>query len=106
MCAAQRRERTNRCDAAQLPARYLVDELSLLEPGVLIVVGRWVGDALAQRVVVERSEQHPGLRRGTATIGGRKVEILCCNHPSYGNWKPTIASLRQTLAEHPLVVRS
>jgi hypothetical protein len=66
------------------PARYLVDELPLLEPGVLVVVGRWVGDALAELVAVERTEQRPGLWRGAGALGGRGVEILCCNHPSYG----------------------
>lgn len=58
------------------PPSYLVDELRLLEPGVVVVVGRWVGDALASHLVVERSEQRPGLWRGTGTTGGRAIEIL------------------------------
>ena len=83
------------------PARYLADELNLLGPGVLVIIGRWVGDTIAAPMGIDREEELPGLWRGKAALAGRAIDVVCLNHPGHGNWKPAVASLRQTLERRP-----
>lgn len=63
------------------PARYLADELNLLGPGVLVIIGRWVGDTVAAPMGIDREEELPGLWRGKAALAGRAIDVVCLNHP-------------------------
>lgn len=82
--------------------RYLVAELALLEPGRVLAIGRHVGDLLAGLLDVQTQEQASGYWRGSGTLAGKTIDVICCNHPSYGHWRQSMPSLVASLQAAPL----
>ena len=86
----------------ECPPRYLAAELELLAPGVVVTVGREVADALAAATSATWELDEPGFRRGRGRIGTAEVEVLGCNHPSWGHWRATVPPLVASLSRDPL----
>lgn len=84
------------------PDRYLVDELALLAPSVVIAVGKAPCEVLRRLLSAEIDEATPGFSRSQGACGGRDVEVLGCNHPSFGHWRATLPSLHESLWARPL----
>lgn len=107
MCALERQVRAERDHVGQLPNLYLVDELRILAPRVLIVFGAGAADdRLRSLGYVTHWNRHGGFQRGELVIGGSAMEVLGLAHPAaWGrDWSSSHESLVQSLAEEPLVV--
>ncbi|MBK5218944.1 MAG: hypothetical protein JJE35_04045 [Thermoleophilia bacterium] len=76
------------------PPRYVLDELEILRPRVVVAIGVGVGNWARRLLGVEDLEvDRPGLRRGPGRLAGEDVDVICLNHPSFGNWKSSRARL-------------
>ncbi len=69
------------------PPTYLADELEILRPKTVLVLGRSrlrdaVRPLLRNRFNLEWGTHPPGLEADQAMIAGESVTILCVNHPS------------------------
>jgi hypothetical protein len=84
------------------PPRYLVDELRLLAPGALLLIGRETMEAVAGLLSAQLAEDEPRVWRGRAEFAGRTVELVGCNHPSFGHWRTSTPSLARSLGLRPL----
>jgi hypothetical protein len=84
------------------PPRYLVDELELLAPGAILLVGQDTMGAVAGLLSAELVEDQPRVWRGRSELSGRPVELVGCNHPSFGHWRTSTPSLARSLGSHPL----
>lgn len=81
----------------------LLDELRILKPRVIIVLGRGPNprDAIRPLLNVTYGE-HPGhLERDDFELDGIRGELSSCNHPSSPTWRESLVQLHQSLAEHP-----
>jgi hypothetical protein len=82
---------------------YLVEELDVLKPRALIVMGISTA-ALRVRLLDEwgrperpgRWTEEPGLKRGRLTIEGHSFPVFCCIH-SRGNWRSSVAPLAESV---------
>ncbi len=91
---------------ANCPNLYLVDELRILAPRVLIVFGAGAADdRLRSLGYVTRWDRDGGFQRGELVIGGLAIEVLGLAHPAaWGrDWSSSHEALVQSLAEEPLV---
>jgi uracil-DNA glycosylase len=86
----------------ECPPRYLAADLELLEPGVVVAIGRDVADALAQAASVAWDVDEAGFRRGRGRLECGEVEVLACNHPSRQHWRNTLPALAGSLSQRPL----
>lgn len=87
---------------ANCALRYMAAELRLIEPGTLLLIGRRVGDQVTALLDAEIKESDGGFRRGHATLAGRRTEVFCCNHPSWGHWRASVPSLLRSLEARPV----
>ena len=84
---------------------YLVEELDVLKPRALIVMGISTA-ALQVRMLDEwgkperpgRWTSEPGLKRGQLTIEGHSFPAFCCIHSSR-NWRSSVAPLAQSVKQ-------
>ncbi len=84
------------------PPRYLLDELEILRPRVVVAIGVRVGEWARRLLAVqELAVDLPGLRRGQGRLADGEVDVICLNHPSFGNWKPSREALLATLRSEP-----
>jgi hypothetical protein len=84
------------------PDRYLVAELEQLTPSTLLLIGHETVRAVSGLLSTQLVEGHPNVWRGRSVLGGREVELVGCNHPSFGHWRTSTPSLASSLALHPL----
>ena len=84
------------------PDRYLVDELRLIAPSVLLVIGRTVGPVVARLLEVTTTERQTEFWRGGGTIDGKAVDVFCCDHPSQRRWINALPLLQTSLERRPL----
>jgi hypothetical protein len=86
------------------PPRYLLHELEILRPRVVVAIGVPVGEWVRRLLGVDKLHvDRPGLRRGRGLLVGEEVDVICLNHPSFGNWKPSREALLTTLESAPAV---
>jgi hypothetical protein len=84
------------------PPRYLLDEMEILGPRVVLAIGVRVGEWVRRLLGAEHLQiDRPGLRRGRGTLAGEDVDVICVNHPSFGNWKSSREALLETLGSAP-----
>lgn len=84
------------------PPRYLLDELEILRPRVVVAIGVRVGEWARRLLAVqELAVDLPGLRRGQGRLADGEVDVICLNHPSFGNCKPSREALLATLRSEP-----
>jgi hypothetical protein len=86
------------------PHRYLLDELTLIAPGALVVIGRTVGPAVTSLLEIEVSERETEFWRGWGSLNGRPLDVLCCDHPSHRRWIDSLPRLRSSLERRPIEV--
>lgn len=90
---------------ANCPNLYLVDELTILAPRVLLVFGAGAADdRLRSMGYVTRWHRHGSFQRGELVLNGSSVEVLGLAHPAaWGkDWASSHATLVKSLAEEPL----
>jgi len=82
------------------PPLFLVRELELLAPRVLLVLGRTdVTRRVTRLLDAAVVDSRPSFERARGQVAGRAAEIVCCNHPARGGWPPSFASLTDSLAQ-------
>jgi Uracil DNA glycosylase superfamily len=87
------------------PATYLADEVRLLRPRAVVLMGQQAGARFRALYGYRESDvRGTNFGRGTADIAGRKVQVLRCAHPSAypRSWVPSYEALIESLRERPL----
>lgn len=89
------------------PPFLLREELEILEPRVVILLGRGPDPRDIVRPLLNVTwGTHPGaIERDTFVLGGKLVTLFSCNHPSVANrdlWRRSYDQLRASLAERGL----
>ncbi len=84
------------------PSTYLLEELRLLQPRVLLLVGR---TDVAPRVLdlIDATEIDRGdhFQRHGADLFGSPADVFSVNHPSWGHWKQSYPELLASLKRSP-----
>lgn len=86
------------------PSTYMLDELRLLGPRVLLLIGRGdvaphVLDLFDERSPIERGAH---FERYETQLSGLPLEVFSVNHPSYGNWKKSYPEFLASLRHLPI----
>lgn len=90
------------------PPRFLLAELELLAPRVVIVAGRGPGrGAIADALAVDTRRAHgQSFERGRGRLEGQPIDVLFCNHPGRPvNFTPSYRALHESLISQPLQAR-
>lgn len=87
------------------PSTYILDELQLLQPRVLVLIGRSdVAPRVLDLLKATQTEHRDHFERHQAQLLDAPLDVFSLNHPSYGNWEYSypdlIASLKETPAAH------
>lgn len=73
---------------------YFLDELHLLEPRSLIVMGTGMAaEHVALLPGISGWRREHGIHRGFLDLDGHSVDVFCCYHPAYGGWRASIPPL-------------
>jgi hypothetical protein len=93
------REMIRRC-----PPRFLIPELRVLRPGVLLCLGNRAWDAITDAFPVNETVHDAHFRRGTARIFDRHVHILRIPHPggAWALWPKGQAEMVRSLVSEPV----
>jgi hypothetical protein len=84
------------------PREYLLEELRLLRPSTLIVLGDWPLQSLRTLSRSRAWEHTRELDRGRIELGGDSIEVLGCYHPGYRGWRRSFNALVQSLQRAPV----
>lgn len=89
------------------PSLLLLDELNVLRPRVVILLGRTRLRDPVRRLLVDRAElaygTSPGhMERDAFRVDGEQVDLLTLNHPSFPAWQKSYRRLAESLATEPL----
>lgn len=94
---------------ANCPPRFLLAELNILKPRVLIVFGGAAKEAAlrAIRTIDSVGPHWPhktsgGYGRRESQVGWGRLDVLSMWHPTYARWPHALATLIADLAAHPL----
>jgi uracil-DNA glycosylase len=79
-----------------------MEELRLLAPRTLIVLGDWPMERLRTLRRAGAWQHTRELDRGWIELDGNRVEILGCYHPGYRGWRRSYRALVTSLRETPL----
>lgn len=80
------------------PPLYLKAELALLQPAVVLVLGRTAAvERVGSVLGAQQIEEAPSFERLRGSIAGRPVDVFCCNHPSRPAWRDSYAPLVASL---------
>jgi hypothetical protein len=86
------------------PPRYLRRELELLQPRIVLTIGR--DDVIpALRGILSDIvdlDSRPSFTRFRGKLGDRSAEVLGCSHPSYNHWRESYPSMIESLNSSPL----
>jgi hypothetical protein len=85
------------------PPLFLVRELALLAPRVVLVLGRTdVRNRVTGLLEAEPVDKRPSFERARGQIAGQTIDIMCCNHPARGGWGSSFTSLSDSLTAFPI----
>lgn len=96
------RSKPTRAMPRQCPPRYARAEVELLEPDVVLLVGR---ERLSEFTAMFEfdMETRGTVSRGVLSVGGREATVVCCAHTSRPvNWYPSYDDLVDSLRDEPL----
>jgi hypothetical protein len=96
--------RPGRAMVENCPPQYLLDELQLLEPRAIVVLGDLPTSRLRALAGNDDWSRQGELQRGTLKLGGRDVDVLGCRHPAAPGqrWRGCHSDLSNCLRETPL----
>jgi len=91
---------------ANCPSTLLLDELAILTPSVVLLLGRSklrdpIRGLLLARADLEYGESPGNLERDHFAIAGRRIELLTLNHPSFPSWIRSYGPLVDSLLRDP-----
>jgi uracil-DNA glycosylase len=94
---------------ANCPSRFLLAELRILRPRVLIVFGAAAREgALSAIRTIDEAEPHwphktrSGYGRRESRVEWGPLDVLGMWHPTYARWPDALQALIADLAAHPL----
>lgn len=80
------------------PREYLLDEIRMLRPAVLILLGQMPADRLRTLTRSSRWQNLPDLDHGYLELGETSVEVFGLHHPSYRGWRRSYRALATRFA--------
>ena len=83
------------------PREYLLDEVCLLRPSTLIVLGDWPLQRLRTLCRSHDWDHTRELDRGWIELGGQRIDVVGCYHPGYRGWRRSFNALIRSLQEAP-----